>query len=641
MLKKLTIFLILFFFLLNINQVLADVGACIEYRTCSSPLSTANIINNITTNTTFNTELAKGIGQFSNCSTTGTNTLNINSGIITSGNAKSGIASGYYYHPNECSYIQSGDINKLSNNTLNIKGGSTTGNPFSFYATYRAIWENINTENTYFSDYDQDIIATDTKNNIINVSGTGFTFGTNTSLHSLYVKAGKYTAEKTISGNQVNISGEANITNLIDASAVYLKYIRIVGSGKKINVTDNKIDIKNATLGKSGATLNLFTVSSLTDSSANNYANITANTLSIEKSTINSTTANIYTVYDTSAVGTANASAVASGNTIEIKDGNTINSAVVISPVVSSNTNVNSNTVEITGTTFTNNTEIYGSGNSSIKPVNATGNTVNILTGVSFAPAKTNKIYGATATSDAFTGNTLNLSSKISITEIGNFEFINLILPDGFAVDTTGDTGDTMINLTSSLDLANVKINANVSSVSLSSSEATVIKLICSSGGITTLPTLVGGGSLLDLKIENNCLILKKETPPPAEDPPAGGGGTGGTGGSATPYTGDGMLGLQSSYNGNDRNTVYSLDYDTSTNKQILFPTSNGLTNGFVDTLPNIESDVAESLDLRMDDGIPTKGRFQTTTPECVDTDGKYAKNKKCVVKIDLDLGGI
>ena len=112
----------------------------------------------------------------------------------------------------------------------------------------------------------------------------------------------------------------------------------------------------------------------------------------------------------------------------------------------------------------------------------ATGNIVNISGEVTFE--ERSRLYGGfivEGTGDAFTGNTLNLSSSITVTEVENFEFYHFTLPADM------QPGDTILTVSGTAVLGNgdgtpSKITANTLSGTAPFQEGEQITLIGTTG---------------------------------------------------------------------------------------------------------------------------------------------------------------
>ncbi|GMO57315.1 MAG: hypothetical protein Ta2D_03060 [Rickettsiales bacterium] len=150
--------------------------------------------------------------------------------------------------------------------------------------------------------------------------------------------------------------------------------------------------------------------------------------------------------------------------------------------------NVKENSIFISNTIFNGEANIYGAHFDATASLESTHNIITIGEDVVFNDKA--YIYGTKESGtpiDIFTGNTLNLKSKISISDINNFEYLNLTLPTGFV---KGDTGNVLITFDDAVNinyvLSNVKITLNVSK----------IPALVAGDKIVLLENLTGGGNI-------------------------------------------------------------------------------------------------------------------------------------------------
>jgi len=152
--------------------------------------------------------------------------------------------------------------------------------------------------------------------------------------------------------------------------------------------------------------------------------------------------------------------ATATHNTVNISGG-TVNGSVIGGHAVNRRTNTATathNTVNISGGTVSGNV-IGGRAESAYTSITATatGNTVNIWG----APTLTNSIlYGGFTegrnAGDAFSRNTLNLFSPVTVRGVQNFEFLHFYLPNSV------QAGDTMLSVTDTANIEGTKFDVGV-----------------------------------------------------------------------------------------------------------------------------------------------------------------------------------
>ncbi|WP_162166668.1 hypothetical protein [Campylobacter fetus] len=239
-----------------------------------------------------------------------------------------------------------------------------------------------------------------------------------------------------------------NIVNIYSASSSSDVDIVLGGYSDTEAAERNTVNISGGTISA-----NIYGGRSYLDSATNNTVNISDGTINNNIyggfSSLGSATNNTVNIYG----GTINGSiyggsgSSATNNTVNISGGTISN---IFGGSGSSATN---NTVNISGGTISEN--IYGGYSTS-----ATNNTINISGTPTFGTDTI--IYGGYSSSssiDVTTGNTLNIkTSKLSVKDIANFEFINFYLDKSIKAD------DTLLTLNSAgtTDLSNSKIGVGV-----------------------------------------------------------------------------------------------------------------------------------------------------------------------------------
>ena len=204
----------------------------------------------------------------------------------------------------------------------------------------------------------------------------------------------------------------------------------------------------------------------------------------------------------------AAAIAEASCNSVTIEDGTirwiTGGSAEVSGSTVATGTGTaiaKHNIVALSGGTVT---SIVRGGNAYISNTSGTATVTHNTVNISGSPNLTTAdLYGGSIStgiggswsedSDVFTGNTLNLSSQIEVAEVGNFEYLNFILP----ADTTA--GDTLLSVTGTAFLGNG--DGKDSEISVDAS------------GITTLLDVGDQFVILDAETLEGTPVLKEVAP--------------------------------------------------------------------------------------------------------------------------------
>jgi hypothetical protein len=264
--------------------------------------------------------------------------------------------------------------------------------------------------------------------------------------------SGSDTGKSTsLSGNKVTINGGTpdrayGALNEVDSDAV---------TNNQVIVNDGTINTivggfhESLAAGSVTATGNSVTINGGAVSSTV-YGGQTSSTADAATAAGNSVVINNGSVFQVTGgrAFSLNGTATATGNSVFISGG-TANNTVSGGSVTSTNSaaTATGNSVVISGGTV-NDTVNGGFAQSTTGTATATGNSVTISGSPIFGAAAA--LFGGWTTGagagDAFTGNTLNLKSAITVLEVRNFEYLNFYLPATM-------TGGPMLTVTGTADL--------------------------------------------------------------------------------------------------------------------------------------------------------------------------------------------
>lgn len=307
----------------------------------------------------------------------------------------------------------------LSGNIVNVTGGS----PASVYGA-------VTTG------------SSDVTGNTVNYSNVS-----NAVIYGAYSQSGNAVNNTVVfkSGSTIEVYGGATDTGnaignsvTVDGGSVHLRvyggYVDSFGTatGNTVNIADATIgtEVHGGSVELGDATGNTVNVNGGNTSGANIIGGYTDNG-NTSGNTVNFNAGSATNVYG----GNSDASGSSSNNIVNVSGGTITGDAF---GGLSGTANANGNTVNVTGGTLTNVKGGVSSGAGT-----ATGNTVNLAAGTI-----TGAVWGGSSTSgDAFTGNTLNVSSRFTFTDLKNFQNLNFNLPgdiqtnDPVITVTTADLG--------------------------------------------------------------------------------------------------------------------------------------------------------------------------------------------------------
>jgi len=353
--------------------------------------------------------------------------------------------------------------------------------------------------------------------NTVNVTGNS------TATYNIYGgEADSRDGTATATGNTVNIENNTGAFNSIYGASVRSDNNLATANSNTVTATNNSdldviyaahltsslgsITASGNTVDITGSTLSGYIQGVRAQINDNSSGSVTVNgtTVTITGSTIGDRVwgANIDT--NTTTTATNNSVTITGGSVVSgevggasINNGNSLSSGVTM--------NANNNTVTIMDSTVTG--DVYGGrtwSESGLDTMTATGNTVTIGGVSSLSGSDFYGGYFGSGTGDAWTGNTLNVkNSGMSVNGVYNFENLNFYLP------TDMTDGETMLTVSSAVNITNSKIGVGVDGGTSALNEGDTVILIDTSGnglnasGVnTTAFGLAGIAKIYDFELD-------------------------------------------------------------------------------------------------------------------------------------------